>query len=400
MKAAPDIVQELKAKLIHDIDISRSIDDDELRSMINDIIGRKFECSTLSVSERLAISKDLFNALRGLDVLQDILEEDGITEIMINGPDNIFVEKEGTITRYPASFSGEERLCDVIQTIVAAANKRVNESSPIVDTRLSDGSRVNVVLPPVSTRGPIVTVRRFPKNPMTIEDLIRGGSITEQAAHFLGRAVESGCNIFISGGTGSGKTTFLGALCDLIPEGERIITIEDSAELQIKNIENLVSLECRPANAEGDNEISIRDLIRTSLRMRPDRIIVGEVRGAEAFDMLQAMNTGHDGSLSTGHANSTRDMLSRLEMMVLTAAEIPLAAIHAQIASALDIIIHLSRARDGSRRVMEITEVGDVEKGEIQLNTLFKYTTEGGLVSTGRALSCKRRFFEGLIQTD
>lgn len=390
-----DLTVRLKKRLINDIDIDRSLDDDELKKHIAVMVGEELYGSLLSVRERLQVCRELFNSVRGLDVLQEIIDDDEITEIMINGPDSIFIEKHGVLSRYDGCFSSAERLTDVIQAIAGQSNKRVNEASPIVDTRLPDGSRVNVVLPPVSVSGATVTIRKFPKKPISMDDLIRFGSITEEAAAFLKQLVESGYNIFISGGTGSGKTTFLNALSDYIPKSERIITIEDSAELQIRHIDNLVSLECRPPNTEGENEISIRDLIRTSLRMRPDRIIVGEVRGAEAFDMLQAMNTGHDGSLSTGHANSPRDMLTRLEMMVLTAADMPLMAIRAQIASALDILVHLSRTRDGGRRVTEITEVEGLVEGRFALNTLYSLSDAQLLTPTDNSLKNSGRLHGG-----
>lgn len=302
-----------------------------------------------------------------------MLNDKDITEIMINGHDNIFVEKNGELMRYSDSFSSQERLEDVIQQIVAETNRRVNESSPIVDSRLKDGSRVNVVLAPIALEGSTVTIRKFPKQRITMEKLIEINSITKQAAEFLRVLVVSGYNIFISGGTGSGKTTFLNALSNYIPESERIITIEDSAELQLQNISNLVRLEARQPNVEGENGISIRELIKCSLRMRPDRIIVGEVRGSEALDMLQAMNTGHDGSLSTGHANSPKDMLSRLETMVLMGMEMPLAAIKSQIAAGIDIIVHLGRLRDRTRKVLEIVEIVGYTNSEIVTNTLFQF---------------------------
>lgn len=391
-----DLTARLKKRLINDIDIDRSLDAPELKKHIAGMIGDELYGSLLSVSERLQVCRELFNSVRGLDVLQEIIDDDEITEIMINGPESIFIEKHGVLSRYDGCFSSPDRLTDVIQTIAGQSNKRVNEASPIVDTRLPDGSRVNVVLPPVSVSGATVTIRKFPKNPISMDDLIRFGSITEEAAAFLKDLVRSGYNIFISGGTGSGKTTFLNALSDYIPKSERIITIEDSAELQIRHIDNLVSLECRPPNTEGENEISIRDLIRTSLRMRPDRIIVGEVRGAEAFDMLQAMNTGHDGSLSTGHANSPKDMLTRLEMMVLTAAEMPLMAIRAQITSALDILVHLSRTRDGMRKVTEITEVEGLIDGQFSLNTLYDLSEDQQLSPTGNSLKNSGRLHGGI----
>ena len=293
---------------------------------------------------------------------------------MINGHENIFIEKSGKLTKLAEKFESEERLEDIIQKIVGLAGREVNQANPIVDTRLPNGSRVNVVLPPISLNGPIVTIRKFSKTPMTMEQLIKFGSITPKIAEILKCLVKAKYNIFVSGGTGSGKTTFLNALSNYIPKEERIITIEDSAELQLVGIENLVSLETRNANTTGAGAISIRDLIKSSLRMRPERIIVGEVRGGEALDMLQAMNTGHDGSLSTGHANSTKDMLSRLETMVLTGSEgLPLEAVRQQIASSLDIIIHLSRLRDHSRKTMEISEVLGYENGEIILNPIYQF---------------------------
>lgn len=352
------------------------------------------EAAEEPLKRKMELSKELFNSVRGLDILQKILEDEDISEIMINSYDTIFVEKHGLIYKYPGAFSSPERLKDIIQTIVARANKRVNEASPIVDTRLSDGSRVNIVLEPIAIDSPAVTIRKFPKNSLTMADLIRTGSITRQAADFLKQLVEDGYNIFISGGTGSGKTTFLNILSNYIPKNERIVTIEDSAELQLKEIENLIRLECRQANTEGENAVTIRDLIKTSLRMRPDRIVVGEVRGAEALDMLQAMNTGHDGSLSTGHANSPKDMFSRLETMVLTGCDMPLNAIRKQIASALDIMVHLGRMRDGQRKVLEISEVRDLEGDTIELNPLFVY--EGSLKRTVNPLINVRKggFFE------
>lgn len=305
------------------------------------------------------------------------MSDDDITEVMINGPENIFIEKSGKLIRLKEHFESERRLEDVIQRIVGMAGREVNQANPIVDTRLPDGSRVNVVLPPIALCGPTVTIRKFSKTPMTIDMLIRYGSITREIAEKLELLVRAKFNIFISGGTGSGKTTFLNALSNYIPKDERIITIEDSAELQITGIDNLVSMETRNANSSGAGEINIRDLIKSSLRMRPERIVVGEVRGGEALDMLQAMNTGHDGSLSTGHANSTKDMLSRLETMVLQGAEgLPLEAIRQQIASAIDIIIHLSRLRDKSRKTMEITEVVGYRNGEILLNPLYQFVED------------------------
>lgn len=357
----------------NNVDLTKP-DDAELKKIIDDRITAIAEKNYLPLRERIKLSNEVYGSIRGLGILDLILTDDQVTEIMINGKDNIFVEKNGRLCKLDASFEDDKRLEDIIQRIVATAGREVNQSNPIVDTRLPDGSRVNVVLPPVALCGPTVTIRKFSKTPMTIEKLIQYGSITEEIAHKLELLVRSKYNIFISGGTGSGKTTFLNALSNYIPKDERVITIEDSAELQIVGVENLVRLETRNANTSGVGEVNIRDLIKSSLRMRPERIVVGEVRGAEALDMLQAMNTGHDGSLSTGHANSTHDMLSRLETMVLQgAAGLPLDAIRQQIASALDIIIHLSRMRDHSRKVAEISEVVGYENGQIKLNTLYRF---------------------------
>lgn len=390
------LVLEIKRFLLADAMLLSRASDEQLMRRIADVADHKLGKVSLSPQERSQVVRLVFSSIRGLGILDEILADDSITEVMINGPDHIFVEHAGRLYRLNKKFDNERQLEDIIQKIVGKAGKEVNQANPIVDTRLPDGSRVNVVLPPVSLSGPIVTIRKFSKTPMTVEMLLKYGSLTREAAAFLEKLVRAKYNIFISGGTGSGKTTFLNALSNFIPRDERIITIEDSAELQIKNIENLVSLETRNANTSGRGEISIRDLIRSALRMRPERIVVGEVRGAEALDMLQAMNTGHDGSLSTGHANSTRDMLSRLETMVLQGNDgLPLPAIRQQIASALDIIIHLSRLRDKSRRTMEITEVLGYENGEIQLNPLFVFKetegstlerVEGHLVRTGNPL--------------
>lgn len=390
------LVLEIKRFLLADAMLLSRASDEQLMRRIADVADHKLGNVSLSPQERSRVVRLVFSSIRGLGILDEILADDSITEVMINGPDHIFVEHAGRLYRLNKKFDNERQLEDIIQKIVGKAGKEVNQANPIVDTRLPDGSRVNVVLPPVSLSGPIVTIRKFSKTPMTVEMLLKYGSLTREAAAFLEKLVRAKYNIFISGGTGSGKTTFLNALSNFISRDERIITIEDSAELQIKNIENLVSLETRNANTSGRGEISIRDLIRSALRMRPERIVVGEVRGAEALDMLQAMNTGHDGSLSTGHANSTRDMLSRLETMVLQGNDgLPLPAIRQQISSALDIIIHLSRLRDKSRRTMEITEVLGYENGEIQLNPLFVFKetegstlekVEGHLVRTGNPL--------------
>lgn len=365
-------------KLVSDrLDLTRELDDEDIRNVISEIIVERSAASYISLSDKKAIMDGVFNSMRGLDVLQPLVDDPSVTEIMINGPDDVFIEQNGRLFRKNISFGSNEKLENVIQNIVSKVNRTVNESSPIVDARLQDGSRVNVVLPPIALNGPTVTIRKFPEDPMTVEQLIRYKSITPEVAELLERMVKAKYNIFISGGTGSGKTTFLNALSNFIPHDERVITIEDSAELQIRGVDNLVRMETRNANMEGKGEITIRDLIKSSLRMRPERIVVGEVRGAEALDMLQAMNTGHDGSLSTGHSNSTHDMLSRLETMVLTGASIPLEAIRQQIASAVDIIIQLSRLRDKSRRTVEITEVLEYKDGEILLNPLYVFQEEG-----------------------
>ena len=352
-----------------------TMSDSELEEQIRQLVNQR--CAGygfVSMEQRVSACEQVFSAIRGFGILDLIMKDDNITEVMINGPKDIFIEKKGKLQRLNKEFENERRLEDIVQKIVGMAGREVNQANPIVDTRLPDGSRVNVVLPPVSMHGATVTIRKFSKTPMTVEQLLRYKSITPEVAQVLEVLVKAKYNIFICGGTGSGKTTFLNAVSNFIPKDERIITIEDSAELQIAGVENLVSLETRNVNASGSGEITIRDLIKSSLRMRPERIVVGEVRGGEALDMLQAMNTGHDGSLSTGHANSTKDMLSRLETMVLQgAAGLPLEAIRQQIASALDIIIHLSRLRDKSRKTMEITEVCGYEHGEILLNPLYLF---------------------------
>lgn len=348
--------------------------DGQLEDQIEEMVQERAAELYLSLDEQVMIAQQVYSSIRGLGILDSIMMDDNITEVMINGPDNIFIEKGGRLQRSEYHYEDEKQLEDVIQRIVGMAGREVNESNPIVDTRLQDGSRVNVVLPPIALCGATMTIRKFSKTPMTIEQLIRYGSITREIAEKLKVLVRAKYNIFISGGTGSGKTTFLNALSNYIPSDERVITIEDSAELQIAGVDNLVSLETRNANSTGAGAVTIRDLIKSSLRMRPERIVVGEVRGGEALDMLQAMNTGHDGSLSTGHANSTHDMLSRLETMVLQGADgLPLEAIRQQIASALDIIIHLSRLRDKSRKTMEITEVVGYQNGEIVLNPLYVF---------------------------
>ena len=366
-------IADIKRYVTENLPLSK-MTDEELEEQIEEIVAQRIGNQYCSIDQRVSIVQQVYSSIRGFGLLDTIISDDTITEVMINGPENIFIEQSGHLFKLDKQFESQRRLEDVIQRIVGLAGREVNQANPICDTRLPDGSRVNVVLPPISLCGPILTIRKFSKTPMTIEKLIEYGSITQEIAEKLELLVKAKYNIFISGGTGSGKTTFLNALSNYIPKDERVITIEDSAELQIKKIENLVSLETRNANASGAGQITIRDLIKSSLRMRPERIIVGECRGGEALDMLQAMNTGHDGSLSTGHANSTEDMLSRLETMVLQgAAGLPLDAIRQQIASAVDIIIHLSRLRDKSRKTMEITEVVGYENGKIQLNPLYVF---------------------------
>ena len=348
------------------------LEDEELQEMIDAAVAGEAERSYLPLKSRLRLKKELFDSFRRLDILQELVDDPDITEIMVNGKDHIFIEKKGRLSRWDKAFDSAEQLEDLIQQIVSRVNRTVNLSSPIADARLEDGSRVHVVLAPVAVDGPVLTIRKFPE-PVTMDKLIRLGSISREAAVFLRTAVRAGYNIFVSGGTGSGKTTFLNALSEFIPEDERVITIEDSAELQIRHVPNLVRLETRVENRDGSREISMRDLIRASLRMRPDRILVGEVRGAEALEMLQAMNTGHDGSVSTGHGNSPRDMVTRLETMVLMAADLPLAAVRNQIASALELMVHLGRMRDKSRKVLEIAEVIGCENGEVRLEPLFTF---------------------------
>lgn len=372
-----ELYREIRSMVYGRLDIRHNITDEELYEIINQSIFDTSRYRVISNRQKEELKVMLYNSIKRLDILQELLEDDSITEIMINGYDNIFYEREGRIEKWNKKFESADKLADIAQRIAAMSNKIVNEATPIVDTRLEDGSRVNIVLPPVAINGPIITIRKFYDSPLTMEKLVRIGTVTEEAAQFLKRLVQGKYNIFISGGTGSGKTTFLNALSEFIPEDERVITIEDSAELQLHNIKNLVRLEARNANSEGNNAVSIRDLIRSSLRMRPDRIIVGEVRGVEAVDMLQAMNTGHDGSLSTGHSNSPRDMLSRIETMVLMGMEIPIEAVRQQISSAVDIIVHLGRIRDRSRKVVQIAEVGDCRDGEIMLTPLFKFVEEG-----------------------
>lgn len=370
------IREEVKCAVLSRLDLTKETNDSVIEDMIEEEIIKKSRMEVIDLAEKLVLWKEIFNSLRRLDVLQELVEDKSVTEIMINGPDHIFIERAGRIKEWHKTFESKEKLEDVIQQIVSASNRMVNEANPIVDVRLQDGSRVNVVLQPIALEGPVVTIRKFPDKPIDIAQLLTFGSITEEAAAFLEKLVVAKYNIFISGGTGSGKTTFLNVLSNFIPSDERIITIEDSAELQIKNIPNLVRLETRNANVEGRNAISIRDLIKSSLRMRPDRIVIGEIRDGAAIDMLSAMNTGHDGSLSTGHANSTEDMLSRLETLVLMGMELPLPAVRRQISSAIDIIVHLGRLRDKTRKVLEIVEILNYENGEIRTNPLYQFVEE------------------------
>lgn len=394
-----EYAKQIREMVAAKLDLTRDVDDEQIREVITEIIVSESRQRYISLNEKKEIMEQVFNSMRGLDVLQPLVDDPSITEIMINGPHHVFVEQDGRLYQKNVSFGTNEKLENVILNIVSKVNRTVNEASPIVDARLQDGSRVNVVLPPIALDGPTMTIRKFPEDPMTIKKLIGYGSITPEVAELLERMVKAKYNIFISGGTGSGKTTFLNALSNFIPKDERVITIEDSAELQIKGVANLVRLETRNANMEGKGEISIRDLIKSSLRMRPERIVVGEVRGAEALDMLQAMNTGHDGSLSTGHSNSTKDMLSRLETMVVSGNNIPLEAVKQQIASAIDIIIQLSRLRDKSRRTIEISEVVGYEDGEVKLNPLYQFI-ETGESAEGKVIGKLTRTEKPMIHTE
>ena len=400
---------ELKQKVYEKLDINLDVSDEDLYKVIDVCIYEISQHRAISVHNRELLRQQLYNSIKRLDILQELLEDDDITEIMINGKDDIFLERNGHITKWDKSFENEERLEDIAQKIASLSNKIVNISSPIADTRLEDGSRVSIVLPPVALNGPVITIRKFYKDALTMEKLIETGSLTQEAADFLKMAVKSKYNIFISGGTGSGKTTFLNALSEFIDNDERVITIEDAAELQINHVKNLVRLEARDANIEGKNEVTIRNLIRASLRMRPDRIIVGEVRGKETLDMVQAMSTGHDGSLSTGHGNSPKDMMTRLETMILMGIDMPVAAIRQQLTSAIDIIIHLGRLRDKTRRVLQIAEVVGVSRGEVKFNKLFEFAENaesngrvlGELKATGNKLvNTQKMYFAGYGQED
>lgn len=369
--------QKLKECVLERIDMAVEFSDEEIFDIIDEEMLCLSKQSHIGLREKGILRKEIFNSIRRLDILQELIEDSSITEIMINGPNHIFIEREGALYEWNKAFESREKLEDVIQQIVAASNRIVNEASPIVDARLKDGSRVNIVLYPIAIEGPIITIRKFSKEVMNMNQLLQIGTINQEAADFLKKMVQCRYNIFISGGTGAGKTTFLNVLANYIPQQERIITIEDSAELQISNIKNLVRMEVRNANMEGEHEVTIRDLVKTSLRLRPDRIIIGEVRDAVVIDLLSAYNTGHDGSLSTGHANSSVDMLNRLETLVLMGMTIPLRAVRKQIASAIDLIIHLGRLRDRSRRVLEIVEVLDCIDGEIEINPLFIFQEVG-----------------------
>ncbi|HUC91579.1 MAG TPA: ATPase, T2SS/T4P/T4SS family [Paenibacillus sp.] len=390
----------LRGRIKERLDLHEAVTDDELLGTVESVVFEWSDSNPLTASAKHQAVRRLFHSFRGLDLLQPLLDDPTVTEIMINGHEHIFVERGGLIEKVDRAFESRERLEDLIQAVVGGVNRVVNESSPIVDARLSDGSRVHAVLPPVALQGPILTIRKFPERPLSMEGLVDAGSVSMEAAGLLAGLVRARYNILVGGGTGTGKTTFLNALSSFIPPDERVVTIEDSAELQIRNVPNLVSLETRNANTEGRGEVTVRDLIRASLRMRPDRIIVGEVRGGEAIDMLQAMNTGHDGSLTSAHANGPKDMLARLEMMVLSASELPLSAIRGSIGSALDILVHLSRLRDGTRRVTDIAEVTGYREGAVELNPLFRFEEEHGrdgkvggrLVPTGNRLAHMRKW--------
>lgn len=392
--------KELHGRLMEILDTGRDISDEEIYEQIDRLLLRKDDGAYRSLRRRDALRTELFNSVRKLDLLQELVDNDQVTEVMVNGLDGIFIERSGRVEKWEKGFASQEKIEDLVQTIAGRSNRIVNATVPIVDARLENGARVNMVLPPVAINGPIITIRQFPKRPITMQQLVAWGAITEEAVQLLRRLVISGYNIFISGGTGSGKTTFLNALSDFIPKDERIITIEDNAELQIQGVSNLVRLEARKENTQGEHAITIRDLIRASLRMRPDRVIVGEVRGEETIDMIQAMNNGHDGSLSTGHGNSPRDMLARLETMVLMGIELPVSAVRRQIASGLDIMVHLGRMRDKSRKVLEIVEIIGYryETEEILTHTLFEFEEgrrqsdklEGSLVKKGELQQRKK----------
>lgn len=381
-----DIKGFIQGRVLENIEYHKAIDDNELIKNIDLEILKYKKSRYLNLSQREKLKKDIYNSLKKLDVLQDLVDNPAITEIMVNGPNEIFIESKGQIEKTNLKFSSENKLDEIIQIIVSKNNRAVNMANPIADARLDNGSRVNIMLPPIAINGPVITIRRFPDKPITMDRLIEFNSITKEVAHLLEKLVKAKYTIFVSGGTGAGKSTLLNALSDYIPKDERIITIEDNAELQIMGVKNLVRLEARSANSSADNEVSIRDLLKASLRARPDRIIIGEIRGAEAIDMLQAVNTGHEGSMSTGHSNSPSDMLNRLETMVLMGIDLPISSIRRQIASGIDIIVQLGRLRDKSRRVLEVTEIVGYKNEEIQLNCLYKFEEDGikdgGIIGT------------------
>ena len=391
-----EVFQTLRRGLMDRLDLARELSDQEILDEIDQLILSGTPEVCLSLKEKVELRQELFHSVRKLDVLQELIEDETVTEIMVNGPDAIFVERKGKLKKWDKCFTSREKLEDVIQQIVGRCNRVVNEAMPIADARLENGARVNAVIQPVALNGPILTIRRFPDTPVTMEKLISLGSLPRECAEFLAVLVKARYSMVIGGGTGSGKTTFLGALSEYIPSDERIITIEDNAELKIQGIPNLVQLEAKMANVEGASSITIRDLIKAALRMRPDRIVVGEVRGGEAVDMLQALNTGHEGSLSTAHANSARDMLSRLETMTLMGVELPLEAIRRQIASGVDILIHLGRMRDKSRKVLEITEVCGFEDHEIRTRTLYRWKEGEGLIKTAPLLNREKLIRAGI----
>lgn len=400
MKSREDRAQKEKIRhmVLEQIPADLSLDEDRLIGIIDQNIEKANADHYMRFREKKRLRKEVYNSMRRMDVLQEFIEDEEITEIMVNGPEHIFIEKAGRLMETGLEFDSVERLEDIAQQIASAGNRIVNETNPILDVRLADGSRVNIVMPPIALEGPVITIRKFPKDPLTMERLIEMGAITKEADEVLRKLVEAGYNIFISGGTGAGKTTFLNILSNYIPADERIITVEDSAELQIRNVKNLVRLEARNANVEGKNQVTIRDLIKSALRMRPDRIIVGEIRDATAIDMLTAMNTGHDGSLSTGHANSPGDMMNRLETLVLMGVDIPLEAVRQQISSAIDIVVHLGRLRDKSRKVLEICEVGQVEQGNIRLYPMFRFHEEGE--DQGKVSGVLKNMGHDLIRND
>lgn len=393
-----EVKEKIRRKVLQQIPTGMDLDERYLADIIDQVITEMGQEQYLRFRERKKMRQQIFNSMRKLDVLQELIEDEDVTEIMVNGPHHIFIEKKGKLYETGLEFDSRERLEDIAQQIASEGNRIVNETTPILDVRLADGSRVNIVMPPIALEGPVITIRKFPKEALTMKKLIKMEAITAEADQFLKGLVEAKYNIFISGGTGAGKTTFLNILSNYIPATERIITIEDSAELQIQNVDNLVRMEARNANVEGKNQITIRDLIRSALRMRPDRIIVGEIRDATAIDMLAAMNTGHDGSLSTGHANSPKDMLNRLETLVLMGMDIPLIAIRQQISSAIDIIVHLGRLRDRSRKVLEICEVGNMSEGEVELFPLFSFVEEGEM--NGKIKGSLQRTNHNLRSTD